>query len=230
MKAAFIRSHGGPDSLEVGDLPDPVAAEGEVLIEVRAASLNHIDIWVRGGRSDPSLKLPHVLGSDAAGVVVSLGPGAHGVSEGEEVVVYPGLSCGCCEFCLRGEQSECARFGIIGLSRPGTFAEQLPSEYCQTLCALDFRLGPTREVAVCGSINDERTRELLAAVRRRFMPNKVVAAFDPLAEGGRKIAALVPLPAGRTLDSGRPTVCVCEDYACRQPATSAAELDKQLAR
>jgi NADPH:quinone reductase-like Zn-dependent oxidoreductase len=125
MKAVFIRSPGGPEAVQVGELPDPVAAEGEVLVAVRAAALNHLDLWVRGGRSDPSLKMPHVLGSDAAGVVMALGPRVHGVKEGDEVVIYPGLSCGCCEFCRRGEQSECAAFGIIGLSRPGTYAERV---------------------------------------------------------------------------------------------------------
>lgn len=96
---------------------------GEVVVDIRAAGLNHLDIWVRkGGRA--KLSFPHVLGSDAAGVVAEVGPGVTQWKAGDEVVVVPGLSCGGCEACRRGEQSECESFGIIGLSRPGVFAER----------------------------------------------------------------------------------------------------------
>ena len=93
-------------------------------MEVRAAALNHLDIWVRrGGRA--KFAMPHVLGSDGAGVVAEVGEArrVRGVSAGEEVVINPGLSCGRCESCLRGEQSYCEHFGIIGMARPGTFAQ-----------------------------------------------------------------------------------------------------------
>ncbi len=123
MKAAIIRRHGEVDAVEAGAVPEPAAKPNEVVLDVRAASLNHLDIWVRkGGRA--KLSFPHVLGSDAAGVVAAVGPGVANVRAGDEVVVVPGLSCGVCEACGRGEHSECASFGIIGLSRPGVFAEK----------------------------------------------------------------------------------------------------------
>ncbi|MBM4030453.1 MAG: zinc-binding dehydrogenase [Planctomycetes bacterium] len=123
MKATLIRRHGEIDVVEVGPMPAPITAPGEVVLEGRAAALNHLDIWVRkGGRA--KLSFPHILGSDAAGVVAEVGQGAANVKVGDEVVVVPGLSCGSCEACRRGEQSECASFGIIGLSRPGVFAEK----------------------------------------------------------------------------------------------------------
>lgn len=122
MKAAFIRSHGGGDRVEVGEFDDPRPAAGEALLEVRSAALNHLDIWVReGGRAE--IPMPHVLGSDAAGVVVAVGEGVAAVREGDEVLLNPALSCGGCEFCRRGEQSLCADFGLVGMARPGTFAE-----------------------------------------------------------------------------------------------------------
>ncbi len=125
MKAAVIRAHGELDRIKVDDIAEPVAGESQVVIEVRSAALNHLDIWVRKGRPGLELKMPHVLGSDASGVVVDTGRDTHGVALGEEVILNPGLHCGCCEYCFRGEHSLCSRFGIIGLSRPGTFAEKV---------------------------------------------------------------------------------------------------------
>ncbi|GMV91429.1 MAG: alcohol dehydrogenase [Candidatus Hydrogenedentota bacterium] len=125
MKAAYIEQNGDLDALHVGDVADPKPARDEVVIEVKAAALNHLDIWVRKGRPGLELCFPHVLGSDAMGTVVALGSEVDTVEVGQEVVVDPGLSCGVCEFCLRGEQSECLHYGIVGMSRPGTFAERV---------------------------------------------------------------------------------------------------------
>jgi len=125
MKAMTLRAHGGLECVRIEDIPEPRAAAGEVLLAVRAAALNHLDIWVRKGRPGMALPMPHVLGSDAAGVVAEVGPGVTSVKVGDEVILNPGLSCGACEFCHRGEQSECVSFGIVGLSRPGTFAERV---------------------------------------------------------------------------------------------------------
>ena len=125
MKGVTISQHGGPEVVAVQDVPDPKPAAGEVLIEVRAAALNHLDVWVRKGRPGTTLRFPHVLGSDGAGVVAEVGPGVDGVRPGDEVILNPGLSCGRCEFCRRGEQSQCPSFSIVGLGRPGTFAERV---------------------------------------------------------------------------------------------------------
>lgn len=125
MKAAAIREFGGLDVLRVQDVPDPKPARGEVVLKVLCAGLNHLDIWVRMGRPGSQLRMPHVLGSDAVGVVAAVGEEVQSPRVGEMVIVDPGLSCGHCEFCRRGEQSLCVDFGIMGLSRPGTFAERV---------------------------------------------------------------------------------------------------------
>lgn len=125
MKAAVLHKYGDIDCLKVEDLPEPKAGENEVIIKVHSAALNHLDIWVRKGRPGQNLTTPHILGSDAAGVIVEKGANTHGVNVGDEVILNPGLSCGCCEYCRAGEQSECSSFGIIGMSRPGTFAEKV---------------------------------------------------------------------------------------------------------
>lgn len=125
MKAAVIHEHGDLDVLRVEDVKEPKPGRGEVVLKVLCAGLNHLDIWVRKGRPGTQLQMPHILGSDAVGVVVAVGDDVQGPKVGEEVIIDPGLSCGRCEFCRQGQQSLCASFGLMGLSRPGTFAEQV---------------------------------------------------------------------------------------------------------
>ena len=89
MRAVRIHEDGGPEVLRLEEADDPVAGPGEVLIRVQAAALNHIDLWVRQGL--PSVPKPRILGSDGAGVVAGLGEGVDGFSEGQHVVINPGL-------------------------------------------------------------------------------------------------------------------------------------------
>jgi NADPH:quinone reductase-like Zn-dependent oxidoreductase len=123
VKAVVIHENGGPECIQIDDVPDPTPSRGEVVIRVHAAALNHLDIWVRRGRPGVELAPPHVLGSDATGVIASVGEDVTGLGEGDPVILNPGLSCGHCEFCLRGEQNVCPDFGLVGMSRPGTYAE-----------------------------------------------------------------------------------------------------------
>lgn len=123
MKAAFFHEHGDIDRIRYGDLPDPVPGPGQVRIRMRAGALNHLDIFVRIGIPGISLPLPHVMGSDGAGVVEAAGPGVTRVKPGDEVVLNPGIHCGTCEFCLRGEHSLCVTFHLLGEHVWGTFAE-----------------------------------------------------------------------------------------------------------
>lgn len=123
MKAVFFRRHGGPDVIEYGDLPVPSPGPGQVLVRVKAAALNHLDIFVRRGIPGIIVALPHILGSDGAGVVESVGPGVTRAKPGDEVVLNPGIDCGKCEFCLKGEHSLCVSFHLIGEHIAGTYAE-----------------------------------------------------------------------------------------------------------
>jgi NADPH:quinone reductase-like Zn-dependent oxidoreductase len=130
MKAIAITAHGGMEKVQYMDVERPPLGPREVLIEARAVALNHLDIWVRNGLPGSRLTMPHVLGADGAGVVAEVGAEVSRVQVGDRVVINPGLHCGMCEFCQAGEQSLCATFGIMGETRPGTFAEyfQVPQE------------------------------------------------------------------------------------------------------
>jgi NADPH2:quinone reductase len=122
MKAVFFRRHGGNEVLEYGDRPDPSPGPGEVVVGVRAAAMNHLDIFVRDGI--PGVPLPQIPGADGAGVVEAIGEGVSGFTPGDRVLVQPGLYCNVCEFCRSGEQSLCVKYGIVGEHAPGTFAER----------------------------------------------------------------------------------------------------------
>ncbi len=123
MRAALFRGFGGPEVMEVGEVPDPVAGPGEVLVRVRAAALNHMDLWLRRGLPALRVPLPHVPGGDICGVVAGLGPGAPALPEGQRVVVNPGLSCGRCARCLSGEDNLCPEYRMVGEQTWGGQAE-----------------------------------------------------------------------------------------------------------
>ncbi len=89
MKAIVIHEDGGPEVLRYEDVPDALAEPGEVLIRMRAASLNHLDVWTRKGL--PSVPKPRILGADGAGIVETLGDGVSGFEPGQPVVINPGL-------------------------------------------------------------------------------------------------------------------------------------------
>jgi NADPH:quinone reductase-like Zn-dependent oxidoreductase len=123
MKAVLFREHGGPEKLTVEDLPTPTIGTGEVLVRVKACALNHLDIWIRQGNPAYPIPLPHVSGSDIAGVVEQIGAQIEGVTVGARVVVSPGLSCWKCENCLAGRDNFCSTFGILGAKTHGGYAE-----------------------------------------------------------------------------------------------------------
>ena len=125
MYAAFFRRHGGPEVMETGEAPEPVAASGSVVVEVRAAALNHLDLWVRRGLPGLELDLPHIGGSDVAGVISEVGPGVEGWKVGDRVALNPSLWCGECEWCVRGEHPLCVEFKILGEHVPGGTAERV---------------------------------------------------------------------------------------------------------
>ena len=125
MKGLTISAHGGLDQLELrDDLPMPqVQRPTDVRVRMRAAALNHLDLFVVGGLPGVTITPPWVLGADGTGVVDEIGDDVHHVAMGDTVVINPGISDRTCEYCRAGEQSLCIRFGILGEHHPGTMAE-----------------------------------------------------------------------------------------------------------
>lgn len=132
MRAAHITRYGSPaEALELVDVPTPDPGPDEVRIRVEAVALNHLDVFARTGHPEDEAEFPKRTGCDIAGVVDTVGADASPAWEGESVVVYPGVSCGACEFCMAGEQTMCHQYEIIGEDRPGGLAEYVVvPEWC----------------------------------------------------------------------------------------------------
>ncbi len=157
MQAVVFHDHGGPEVLEVVEIPAPVPTAAEVRIRVEAVALNHLDIWVRQGLPGPPVPMPHLLGSEIAGTILEVGegaaesglagpdgepalPGLYGepVYVGQRVVLAPMTSCRECEFCRKDLDSLCLEgYQIFGYQRQGGYAEEvaMPADVC-------FPLGP----------------------------------------------------------------------------------------
>jgi NADPH:quinone reductase-like Zn-dependent oxidoreductase len=131
VKAVVINEHGGPEKLQVADVPEPQVSDDEVLVRVRACALNHLDIWVRTGTGTPKLQFPHILGSDIAGEVAKISknvPKNH-LKIGERVVISPGIVQNWDEFSARGFDSLSSGFEIMGAHRAGGYAEFAKTHY-----------------------------------------------------------------------------------------------------
>jgi len=124
MRTAHITQYGPPEeALSVTTVDDPEPGPNEVRVAVEAVALNHLDVFARTGHPGDEGDFPKRTGCDIAGVVDSVGADADASWGGEEVVVYPGVSCGECEFCMAGEHTMCHEYEIIGEDRPGGLAE-----------------------------------------------------------------------------------------------------------
>lgn len=124
MKAVRFHEHGGLERLVYEDVPELRPGEDEAVIRVRSCALNHVDLWVLQGGPRFGINLPHTPGCEFAGDILSVGERVTGFKPGDRVVIDPGLKDFTCDYCLRGMQSQCAHFGIIGVATDGGFAEQ----------------------------------------------------------------------------------------------------------
>lgn len=123
MRAAFITGHGGNEVISIGERPAPIRRPGEVLVRMKAATLNRVDLYMRDSGAGISHQLPQILGVDGAGVVEEVDAGETRLSVGQRVVLHPAITCGRCEFCLRGEGVLCTSVSYLGEHRDGTMAE-----------------------------------------------------------------------------------------------------------
>lgn len=128
-----MHGYGGVDQLfyEDADAPKLIEAD-EVIVKLKAAAVNHIDIWNRLGATGIALAMPHILGADGAGVVVEVGSKVKHVKVGDAVCLYPPSGCGQCEFCVTDRDFMCFRLRVLGERLEGTYAQyvKLPAQNC----------------------------------------------------------------------------------------------------
>lgn len=123
MKAVRIHQHGGCEVLAYEECPEPVIGCNQAMIRVKACALNHLDLWVRRGIAGITIAMPHILGSDIAGVVADVGAGVSHLSVGDEILLAPGVSCGHCQHCLSGRDNLCRSYTLFGYKIDGGYAE-----------------------------------------------------------------------------------------------------------
>ncbi len=125
MKTILFHKHGGPEVLEYANFPAPEPKAGEILVRLRAAALNRMDVMVRNGWTGLKLELPHINGADGAGDVAGFGENTTGFKIGERVAINANLGCGKCEFCLNGQDNMCLNWHLLGETIRGTYAEYI---------------------------------------------------------------------------------------------------------
>ncbi len=123
MKAARIHQHGSPEVLVYEDVPDPKIKANQILLRVKACSLNHLDLFVRAGIPGMKFAMPHILGCDIAGEVVEVGELCERVKPGWRVLLSPGVSCRQCDQCAAGRDNFCRKYTIFGYGIDGGDAE-----------------------------------------------------------------------------------------------------------
>jgi NADPH:quinone reductase-like Zn-dependent oxidoreductase len=123
MKAVYITGHGGNEVVAIGERPMPVRKPGEVLVRMHAATLNRVDLYMRDSGAGITHRLPQIMGLDGAGVVEEVDADEVAAKPGQRVVVHPGIACGRCEFCRRGDDVLCTAIQYLGEHRDGTLAE-----------------------------------------------------------------------------------------------------------
>lgn len=128
MRAAHVTGHGGPDVLRIVEVPDPEPAAGEVLVRMTAASVNHLDLFVRQGMPGVEIPLPRVPGSDGTGVVAAVGDGVTDLAVGDRVVVLPGRSSGTSAHDRAGNDHLADDYGIAGEHCDGVHRELVALE------------------------------------------------------------------------------------------------------
>jgi NADPH:quinone reductase-like Zn-dependent oxidoreductase len=126
MKALTLAANGGIEQLRVQELPEPtLQSPSDVLVRIRAAALNRLDLFIAAGLPGSGLTFPHVVGSDGAGVVQRVGSEIRDLKAGDRVMINPTLSCGRCLACAEGEDSLCASLRVVGEHCAGTAAEYI---------------------------------------------------------------------------------------------------------
>src|SRR5438093_2158113 len=122
MKAIQLIAHGSPGKMQWVEVPDPKPGAAEVLVRVRACGLNHLDLWTERGELPVPIQLPRIQGCEIAGEIIEAGPAVSGWEAGDRVAIQSNVFCGKCEYCARGEESQCLNPIMLGVQVDGGFA------------------------------------------------------------------------------------------------------------
>ena len=125
MKSVQLVAHGTPGRFEIRDVPDPRPVPGEVVVQVFACGLNHLDLWLEEGALPLPIPLPRTPGCEIAGAILATGGAVKDWKKGDRVAIQSNIFCGQCEYCTRGEESLCLNSEMVGVQRDGGFAEQV---------------------------------------------------------------------------------------------------------
>jgi len=184
MKAVYITEHGSLDALTYGDLPTPSPGPGEVLVRLKAAALNRLDLWVREGWPGIKIDYPFVMGADGAGVVAALGDGVTDWKPGTPVVINANLGDGTCDYCRAGFENHCVNWGLLGETRGGTYAEHVVMP-ARNLLEMPENFDP-HEAAAAGLVFHTAWHSLIT--RGKLRPGETVLVVG--ASGGVNTASI----------------------------------------
>lgn len=123
MKAIRFHTFGNTNVLRYEDAPGPSIGPNEILLQLKAASLNHLDVFIRSGTRERNIPLPHIPGSDGAGIITQVGSSVKNIKPGDRVLISPGISCGVCLMCTSGRDNLCREYRVLGTKEDGTYAE-----------------------------------------------------------------------------------------------------------
>jgi len=150
VKAVQLVTLGAPGKFELRELPEPLPAPDEVVVQVQSCGLNHLDLWLEAAGLPMPVSLPRTPGCEIAGQVCEIGSGVKDWRKGDAVAVQSNIFCGECEYCRRDEQSFCLRAEMLGVTRDGGFAEKVvvPSRALVRLpTGVDFRISAALTLA-----------------------------------------------------------------------------------
>lgn len=208
MKAVIMRRRGGPEVLQVEEVPTPAPGPGEVLVRVYACGLNHLDLYTRAGEQGRKARLPHVLGLEPAGEIAALGERVEGWRVGDRVLVGAFIVCGACEFCQAGMDNLCRRRKILGVDRWGGYAE-----YVVAPAANLMRLGPRLSFEEAAAVQAAfGTAWHMLVSRARLRPGETVLV----------------LAAGSGI--GTAAIQIAKHFGCRVIATASSDEKLEKAR
>jgi NADPH:quinone reductase-like Zn-dependent oxidoreductase len=184
MKAAYLTAHGGNEVVHVGDRPKPVRRPGEVLVRIHAATLNRVDLYMRDSGAGITHQLPQIMGIDGAGVIDEVDADETLLEAGQRVVLHPGVSCGRCEYCLRGDDVLCTSIRYLGEHRDGTLAE-----YVSVPAKNVFPMPPFMDFAQAAALGvNHLTAWRMLFTKANIQPWETVLIFG--IGGGVSLAAL----------------------------------------